>query len=280
MKKFLKILLSLSLSVCTVFSLASCGAYGLGSDRGTVKAMNIYFKQTDSEIYDEYLIMTSGNEWLHYETESGNYYFVADEPDVEGYTSSYAVYEYSGKITEKSELPSADTTYGAVYESSVKRFISEDIYKDLGEEVVAANVVVLEGFFFINVFSASHGDQLYKEEIVTSYIGYIDRTNGNITLYGSYNDGRVIVYYNYKYIVYERDNVFYSFGGDVERALFEDEYYERPLQHDNAIKIYYTGAYIYFECVRDCAGYYLITYYVANIDGSHTIKICTCKYSL
>lgn len=277
MKKFLSIVLSVALSVCAVFAFASCGAYGLGSDRGTITARNIYFKQSDSDKYDEFLIRTSRDEWLSYTTANGDYSFSSEEPDSEGYTSSYAFYDYSGKITELSGLPSGTTTYSRVFERSVRKFIAEDIAEDIGEEVVAANVVVLEGFFFINVFSASHGDKLYKEEVVRSYLGYINRDSGDTVLYGTYTDGRVFFFFNYDYAVYERDNVFYSFTYDVETELFEDSVYARPLQHDNELNVYYTGAYLYFERIRECAGYNLITYSLAFIDGSHTVDICTVK---
>lgn len=276
MKKFLSIILSVSLAAGTVFAFASCGAYGFGADRSVVTPKSIYVKQSDSDHYDDFLIKTSYGDWLNYKTD-GTYSFIGEEPDTADYSATDAAFDYTGKIAAFSTLEWGYYSCGPEYKFLINYFIENYVEEDLGFEVVAANVAIVNEFFYLNVYSSSNGDLLYKENIVASYVGFANHNGEEITAYEKYTDGRVYLFYDNIYSVYERDNIIYTCRDGAETALFEDDMNDRILQHDNALNVYYTGSYMYFERVRECIGYSLVTYTIAHLDGDHTVDICTVK---
>jgi len=268
MKKVFSLLLSLSIIICAAVAFSSCGSIGMGSDRSVVKALSIYLKKNSSSDYDEFLIKTGQGDWLDYKI-GGEYSFSEEQPEIDAsFTSSWAVHDYAGRITNETSLSGGENPKEKFYSAAIKNYI--------GDKMNAMNVVVLEGYFFINEYSSSTADKLYKENVVAAYTGYID-SNGNVTVGATYNDGRVFFCYTQDCSIYERDGFIYSYHGDKEIALFEDTAYHRPLQHDNTINVFYTGAYMYFEVVRDCAGYFDITHILASLDGAKCFTICSRK---
>lgn len=266
MKKFLSVTLSVAISLCSAAALSSCGSASLGSHRGDVSAKNIYYKVNSSDT--EFLIQTSLGDWISYST-NGSFSFSSEASD-EGYSSTWAMFEYSGLKTEITELSAGDYYYGNTYIKAVNSFFD----KQGGGK--AFNLASVEWYTFINEYSSSNGDYLYKEDVAAAYIGKVNEA-GEFTLYETYTDGRVFFVYTFDCAVYERDNVVYSFANGKETALFEDDAYHRPLQHDNAFKAYYCGGYMYFELYRDCAGYTKITYKLCSLDGAFSAEIGSRK---
>lgn len=265
MKKVFKAITAVALAAC-VLPLSSCvdGGRELCSPRYEVTAMSIWYDD------DEFLIHTYAGQWLRYKTDGTA--SLGTEAVTDGMSPTWARYDFYGRLTEETNFRSA-LTY--LHAPQVLDY-AEILYSFLGDEVVAANVAVLEGYTYINVYSESSGDNLYKEKLTISYVGYISE-EGEFTLYETYTDGRLYVLYTEDCAVYERDNKFYACANGNEIFLFDDAEYDRPLQHNNKINIYYTGANMYFERFRDCAGYTLVTYTLATIDGSYIVDMYTEK---
>lgn len=264
MKKILSAVLSVFISFSAASLFCACGSKNIGSARTDVQAKSIYIKE--GEELNEFIIETGNGEWLSYSTD-GEYSF-ADAPSTDGFLSSWAKFNFSAKITEDTSLSDPEI-YDETYMNAVESFLDKD--------VVGANMVGLEGYLFINEYSASYGNKLYMEDIKAAYVGTVDENGFNVS--EEYSDGRLYVLYVGDCAVYERDNCFYaySYATDTETLLFEDDDYHRPLQHGNAVNVYYTGAYIYFERMRECAGYSSVTYNLAEINGAFSAEICTRK---
>lgn len=277
MKKFLSIILCVFISAGAACMAASCGAHSFGADRSTVSLKSIYIKQSDSGSPEAFLINTSNGDWLIYNADDGSYSFSDGAPSLDEYVEHSAYYDYSGKIAGESVLNWGYYKYGPEFQFIFTYFIDNFVEEDLGIEVVAANLVVIDQLFFLNIYSSYNGDLLYKENVVASYLGFANNNGEEIEMYEKYTDGRVYLFYNGLSSVYERDNVVYAYSDGVETELFEDDMYDRPLQHDNTVKLYYAGDYMYFERVRDCIGYSIVTYTVSAVDGSYTADICTVK---
>jgi len=264
MKKIFSAILSVLIFISGACLLCACGSQNIGSPRGSVTAQSIYIKQGEKE--SEFIIKTGSGDWLNYKTD-GTYSF-SETPSAEGFASSWAKFNFLAKITEESSVTDPEI-YDETYVNAVTDF--------LDEKVIAANMVGVEGYLFINEYSKSCGDELYMEDIKAAYVGTVDKNGFNVA--EEYSDGRLYFLYTGDCAVYERENCVYaySYSTDTETLLFEDDEYHRPLQHGNAINVYYTGAYIFFERVRDCAGYSLVTYNLAEINGSFSAEICTRK---
>lgn len=267
MKKIFKATMAAALAACVLtFSSCADGGRTLHTSRYEVNAMSIYCDE------DEYLIPTYTGEWLRYKTDGTA--FIEEEASTEGLSATWVRYDYYGRLTEEKNF----YTELSYPHGEQKTDYAQIISSFLGDEVTAANVAVIEGYAYINVYSEADGDNLYMEKLTVSYLGYISEA-GEFTLYETYTDGRVFLLYTDTCAVYERNNKFYSYTGGKEILLFADKEYDKPLQHDNKMNIYYTGANMYFERFRDCAGYILVTYTLATIDGSCTVDMYSKKLS-
>ncbi len=257
------------MAVLLCFMFSSCTATETGSSRDYIEDYSIFYQYNSDNI----LFSLGTGSYVNLNVETYDYSITSGRVSGVSYTEKWVTYEFQGKISKTDDFYYLDDNWELAINSYAQMVL--DFLGD--EKAVNAACFVFDGvrYAMANVYTAyrgADGTELYKEDIAVSY--YFTFDDGGICLLNTF-EKCVIVALTDRYVMYERGNTFYSYDSETgtETALFDDEEYDRPLQHNNEINIKFNGEYVIFERIRARISGNYVTYTIAAMDGSLSLDV-------
>lgn len=262
-------------AVAALFSFASCSAADTGSERTDTDMFVMYCGYNGESAFElfegRYVVFDNAD--FSYRFEKNNPFY-----DPKTYYEAYNSLLYSVKKTEAEDFFYEDG--GELKINPVAEKVKDEIGAGIYANSFAFDIDGGNYMVAANTYSEAGGkdkDKLYKEDISRSFV-YLMTDGGELSLLKEF-EGCVIVSLNSRYVVYERGNYIYSYDleEDRENFLFEDEEYDRALQHGNKISVKTNGEYVLFERTRKKISGTTVTYTLVKFDSSLVTDLYTAE---